>query len=134
VLLLFAAAYYEHTYTVGAGAPNTPVVHDRWHSHWLGRLIDPGKKVELQEMCASGNATIHEEVSFLSGLVAALTAEIYAPTTVEISCDNRSTDLGFSAAEVERIATSPEFVEWVAATAPGMLDQVQEAQSKQRKP
>jgi hypothetical protein len=42
--------------------------------------------------------------------------------------------LGFSAADVQRITTSPEFVEWVAATAPGMLDQVQDAQLKLQTP
>ena len=69
-------------------------------------------------------------MSFLNGLVSALTGEIYAPTTVEVRCDDRSTDLDFSAADVERIVTSPQSVERVAATAPGMLDQVQEAQLK----
>jgi len=133
-MLLFTAACYEHTYTVGTGASNAPVVYERWHSHWLGGLIDPSQEIELREMCPSGDATIHEEVSFLNGLVAALTAEIYAPTTVEVRCDNRSADLGFSAADVQRITTSPEFVEWVAATAPGMLDQVQDAQLKLQTP
>ena len=130
VMLLFTAACYEHTYTAGAGAPHAPVVYERWHDHWLGGLISPDQEIELLDMCPSGNATIHEEVSFLNGLVGALTGEIYAPTTVEVRCDNRSADLGFSAADVERIVSSPEFVAWVAATAPGMLEQVQEAQLK----
>ncbi len=74
-------------------------------------------------MCPSGNATIHEEVSFLSGLVGALigalTGEMYAPTTVEVRSDDRSTDLAFNTADVKRIVTSPEFVRWVRATVPG---------------
>jgi hypothetical protein len=68
-------------------------------------------------MCPSGNATIHEEVSFLNGLVGALTGEIYATTTVEVRCDTRSADLDFSAADVERIVTSPGFFAWVVARA-----------------
>ena len=69
-----------------------------------GGLISPDQQIEIQQMCPSGNATIHEEVSFLNGLVGALTGRIYAPTTVEVRCDNRSADLGFSAADVERIS------------------------------
>ena len=128
VMLLFTAACFEHTYTAGAGAPNAPVVYSRWHNRWLGGLISPDQQIEIQQMCPSGNATIHEEVSFLNGLVGALTGRIYAPTTVEVCYDNRSADLGFSAADVERIVASPEFVQWVAATTPWMLEQVQDAQ------
>ena len=47
VILLFTAACYEHTYTMGAGAPHAPVVYERWHNHWLGGLISPDQEIEL---------------------------------------------------------------------------------------
>ncbi len=117
VMLLSTAACYEHTYNTGAGAPNAPVVYQSWHNHRLGGLISPNQKIAIAEMCPSGNATIHEEVSFLNGLVGALAGEIYATTTVEVRCDTRSADLDFSAADVERIVTSPGFFAWVVARA-----------------
>jgi hypothetical protein len=123
-MLLSTAACYEHTYNTGAGAPNTPVVYQSWRNHWLGGLISPDQEIAIAEMCPSGNATIREEVSFLNGLVSALTGEIYATTTVEVRCDTRSADLDFSAADVERIVTSPGFFAWVVATAPDLLEQL----------
>ena len=38
-LIVVAAGCYEHTYTIGAGAPAGPVVYGEWQSHWLAGLI-----------------------------------------------------------------------------------------------
>ena len=38
-LMLPLGACYEHTFTVGAGAPYAPVVEDDWQNFWLGGLI-----------------------------------------------------------------------------------------------
>ena len=128
-LVVVLAGCYEHTYVVGAGAPRGRVVYDEWHDHWLGGLIDPGKELELRRLCPSGNATIHEEVTFLNGLVGALTGEIYAPTTVTVRCRRgRRAQMELSAEEVRQIVTSPEFLEWVAAVAPMLLEDAAEAQ------
>lgn len=75
----------EHTYHVGRGAPRGPVVYEEWHHHWLGGLIGE-RTLDIREICPSGNATIHDEQSFLNGLVSALTSGIYMPTTVKIRC------------------------------------------------
>ena len=85
-LLIVASGCYEHTYTVGQGAPVGPVVYSEWHSSWLGGLIGE-RNIVVARVCPSGNATIHDEMSFLNGLVATLTAGIYTPTEVKIRCD-----------------------------------------------
>ena len=36
---LMAAGCFEHTYTIGAGAPAGPVVYEEWQNQWLGGLI-----------------------------------------------------------------------------------------------
>ena len=84
-LLLFVplAGCFQHTYTVGAGAPTEPVAYSQWRHHWIAGLISPGHEMDVQEVCPSGNATIHQEQTFLNGLVAVLTTGIYVPRTVQ---------------------------------------------------
>ncbi len=119
-----AAGCFEHTYTVGAGAPTGPVVYGEWQNHWLGGLI--GERThELSEVCPSGNATIHDEQTFLNGLVTALTGGIYAPTTVTIRCSTgQSAQLQLSRKEVISILTAPAFRERVETVLPGHLRKV----------
>ena len=122
-LLVAAGACYEHTYQTGSGGAGGAVVYDSWRHHWIGGLISPDQEMELEEVCPSGNATIHEEMSFLNGPVGALTSGIYTPTKVEVRCrEGRNSDLDFSAADIERIVVEPEFVDWVAARAPELLE------------
>ena len=128
VVLLTSVACYEHTYTVGAGAPSGPVVYDVWRHHWLGGLIDPDQEVEINEMCPSGDATVHEEWTFLNGLVTALTGAIYSPTTVTVRCRRGGrAELRLSSEDVKRIASSDAFLERVGVALPNRADDVREA-------
>ena len=125
------AGCFEHTVTVGAGAPTGRVVYDEWKHHWLGGLIDPGQELELREVCPSGNATIHNEMSFLNGLVNGLTAGIYAPTTLTVRCDTgRDAEFGLDAEDVAEIVSDAAFLEWVDAVAPELLERATFAQQQ----
>ena len=127
-LLLAAAGCYEHTYTVGAGAPNAPVAYDKWHQHWIGGLISPDQEVRVREVCASGDATIHQELTFLNGLVSALTGGIFTPMTVKVRCRNgRRTSVDLSADDVARIVADPGFLDRVNTLLPDRLSEVQQA-------
>ena len=117
-LVAVLAGCYEHTYTVGAGAPAGTLVYDHWQNPWLGGLIGE-IDVEVGEVCPSGNATIHNEQSFLNGLVTALTVGIYTPTEVKIRCDTgQQDDLALSAEEVGRIMLAPAFLNRVETLLP----------------
>ena len=125
------AGCYEHTVTVGAGAPNGRIVYDEWKHHWIGGLIDPNQELELRDVCPSGNATIHNEMSFLNGLVNALTAGIYAPTTLTVRCaTGRNAEFGLDAEDVAEIVSDPGFLEWVGASAPQLLERAMLAQQQ----
>ena len=114
---------FEHTYNVGAGAPTGSVVYDEWQSQWLGGLIGE-RTLDIRTYCPSGNATVHDEQSFLNGLVASLTAGIYAPTTVTIRCDTgRDVELTLDEAELMTIFSAPAFLEGVARFAPDRYDE-----------
>ncbi|UCF68308.1 MAG: Bor family protein [Acidobacteriota bacterium] len=118
------AGCMKHTYTVGAGAPAGEIVYEHWHHHWLFGLIGD-ENLDLKRICPSGNATIHEETSFLNGLVAALIGVIYSPTTVTIRCADGSTaELELDERQVSRIVTDPRFLEFVKWSAPEHLEAV----------
>lgn len=117
-LVFVSAGCLEHTYNVGAGAPVGPKVYNEWHNHWLGGLIGE-RTLDLERHCPSGNATIHNEQSFLNGLVAALTSGIYTPTTVTIRCDDgEDADVELDPGEVMTILGAPAFLHRVEELLP----------------
>ena len=124
-VVVIAAGCYEHTYYIGAGSPpEGAIVYDHWRHHWIGGLISPDHEMELAEVCPSGNATIKNEVTFLNGLVSALTTGIYSPTTVKVRCvTGRDADLGFDEGEVSEIVSDPAFLDWVEAVSPDLLEE-----------
>ena len=123
-LIVVAEGCYEHTYTIGAGAPAGPVVYGEWQSHWLAGLI--GERThELGELCPSGNATIHDEQTFWNGLISVLTTGIYTPTTVTIRCSTgQSAQLQLSRKEIVSILTAPAFRKRLEVVLPGRLREV----------
>ena len=122
-LAAIAAGCYEHTYTIGTGAQTGPLVYDHWQNHWLGGLIGE-EIVDISEICPSGNATIHDEQTFLNGLVSALTVGIYTPTEVKSRCrGGRSGQLELDKATVRRIVAAPVFLERVEEIAPERLQE-----------
>jgi hypothetical protein len=125
--LLATAGCYEHTFTVGAGAPAGPMVYDRWEHFWLAGLIGH-TKMEVDEICPSGDATIETKQTFLNGLVSGLTSGIFTPLTLQIRCrgGNRGRVL-LSEEDVAQIVRSREFLEEVETTAPERLEEVRDA-------
>ena len=127
VVMLPLAGCFQHTFTVGAGAPDGELVYKAWHHHWLFGLIRPEfqENVLVTKVCPSGNATIHKETTFLNGLVDLLIGFIYSPTTVTITCDDGSqSPIELSASEVSEIVNDPLFLEIVAEQAPERLAEV----------
>jgi hypothetical protein len=129
VLLLASAACYEHTFTVGGGAPHGPVVYDHWQNYWLGGLIGH-TRIDVEQLCRSGRATIEAKQTFLNGLVAALTSGIYSPTTLKVRCaDGRRADVELTEEDVARIVADPAFMQWVGQDLPERREEVAAAQA-----
>jgi hypothetical protein len=130
VALLPLAGCYEHTFQVGGGAsPQAPLVYDHWQSYWLGGLIGH-TKVDLEQICPSGRATIEARQTFLNGLVAGLTSGIYSPTTLKVRCQTgRRADVELDEADVAAIVAEPSFLLWVGAEMPERRDEVAAAQA-----
>jgi hypothetical protein len=124
VLALILTACLQHTYDIGTGAPEGEIVYRNWHHHWLFGLIRPElqKQLDLEKFCPSGNATIHQEQSFVNGLINILIGVIYSPTTVEIRCDAGETArIELDGDVVARIVTDPRFEQLVLDLAPDRL-------------
>lgn len=131
VVLTFAFAAsgcFKHTFDVGAGAPNGKEVYSSWHSHWLFGIIGD-KKVDVKDLCPSGDATIHNEISFLNGLVGAFVGVIYYPTTVKVTCKGggKSAELQLDKNEMAAIVANPGFLHYVADVAPEMMARAEQA-------
>lgn len=127
VLALLLGGCFQHTYDIGTGAPDGPVVYKHWHHHWLFGLIRPQlqKTLDVDKLCPSGNATIHQETSFVNGLIDVLIGVIYSPTTVTITCeDGTQTEVELTEEEVAEIVSDPRFVAWVEEVAPERLAEV----------
>jgi len=126
-VLLLTGGCFRHTFVAGAGAPDGRLIYNHWHHHWIFGLIGE-EPIQLAELCPSGNATIHEETSFLNGLIAALIGIIYSPTTVTVRCDDgRMSEIELDAEQVSRIVHDPGFLAWVERDAPWRLEEVRMA-------
>lgn len=135
VAALALTGCFQHTYSVGAGAPDAAVVYKHWHHHWLFGLIRPKlqKELDVENLCPSGDATIHEEVSFVNGLVDVLIGIVYSPTTVTIRCEDGSeTEVDLTEDEVARIVTDSRFPALVEEFAPERLGEVRLAVDRSR--
>ncbi len=127
------AGCLQHTYVVGVGAPGGEIVYKHWHHHWLFGLIRPKlqEQVDIDKLCPSGSAVIHQEVSFTNGIVDVLTAFIYSPTTVTVTCDVGAraevAAVVLTEEEVLEIAADPRFREMVEDLAPERLEELEEA-------
>lgn len=128
-LALISTGCFKHTYHVGLGAPDGEIVYNHWHHHWLfgligGEAVD--QVIDLDKLCPSGNATIHEEVTFLNGLVDVLIGIIYSPTTVTIRCDSspEHVQIELSPQQLQQIVYSQAFRQRVELLLPSRLEDV----------
>lgn len=127
-LAISATGCFQHTYELGTGAPDGDIVYKHWHHHWLFGLIRPDlqKTLDVDKFCPTGNATIHQETSFVNGLIDVLIGVIYSPTTVTITCDENGaqTEVEISSEQAARIVADPRFALWVEEAAPERLAEV----------
>jgi hypothetical protein len=129
-LAIAASGCFQHTFTLGTGAPDGTPVYRAWHHHWLFGLIRPELQEEIvvAKLCPSGNATLHEETTFLNGLIDVLIGIIYSPTTVTITCaDGSQTEIVLDSEEISEIVTDPLFLEIVEDQIPERLADVEAA-------
>lgn len=79
-----------YTTRIHSGVPGTmpsPMATERWHHTVVLGLAEISEPIDLDGVCPPGAwATINEEVTFVNGLVAAITGQIYTPRTYTVTC------------------------------------------------
>lgn len=71
-------------------------------------------------------------MSFLNGLVSALTSGIYSPTTVRVRCADQRVALELGVEDVRRIVGDAAFLSRVGEVAPHRLEDVRSGQRELR--
>ena len=83
IALLSAGCYHA---TVDTGVTPTAETHEIWAHSWIYGLVPPSE-VDARTRCDGARAAkVETKISFLNGLVGALTFSIYTPMTIEITC------------------------------------------------
>lgn len=87
VLLLVAVSFIGcYHVTVDTGRPPSgQTIEDPWANSFVYGLVPP-ETVETAMQCPNGVAKVESEISFLNGLVAFLTFQIYTPMTIVVQC------------------------------------------------
>ena len=84
ILSLTSAGCYHATLDTGA-TPSTVKIEKHWANGWIYGLVPPST-VETQQKCAKGVSRVETQLSFPNQLVNFLTAGIYTPMDVVVTC------------------------------------------------
>ena len=82
--LLLSSACYHATVVTGA-TPSAVVYENQWAHSFIAGLIPPSE-VETASKCPSGVAKVETQHSFLNLVAQALTASLYSPMTITVTC------------------------------------------------
>jgi hypothetical protein len=84
VLLLTLPSCYHATVETGL-TPSAQVIDKPMASGWLYGLVPPST-VDAKGKCPQGVAKVETQYSFLNWLVGAITAGIYTPMSIKVTC------------------------------------------------
>jgi len=104
--VLLSAGCYHATIETGL-TPSTQVIEKPWASGWILGLVAPSP-VETMSKCPGGVAKVETQLSFVNQLVAWLTAYIYTPMSIKVTCaqgGHASVPSGANEIRVDRAAT-----------------------------
>jgi Bor protein len=96
VLLLFAVMGCYHATVETGAAPSEQVVERCCEAGFLGGLIPP-KAVQSEAACPNGVARVETSRSFSNVVFTVLTAGLYSPMSVRITCASAPTVAGAQA-------------------------------------
>jgi hypothetical protein len=83
-LLVAALGCYHATVETGL-TPSTQTVEKSFAASWIGGLVPPST-VETASKCQHGAAKVETQLSFVNMLVGFITAGIYTPMNIKVTC------------------------------------------------
>lgn len=81
--LVFSGCYHQVVQTGRTPGPTT--VEKPWTATWLWGIV-PATPIDVTQNCPGGIATVETKLTFMNGLVSALTLGIYTPRDVKVTC------------------------------------------------
>ena len=105
-LLLIAPGCYTATVVTGRPMGST-VVQRPFAMGFIYGLIPP-PEVNVAQECPQGVAMVRTQMSFVNGLVSALTGGILTPWTIMVTCASGTASLPSSAVEVAASASTAD--------------------------
>jgi Bor protein len=90
ILAAFALTGCYHA-VIQTGRPeSTDVISIKWANSFIFGLVPP-PIVETASRCTNGVAKVETQHSFLNGLAAAVTFQLYTPMQIDVTCAARGT-------------------------------------------
>lgn len=83
LVLILSSCY--HTKIITDAEPSGEVIDKPWASSFIFGLVPP-KEVRTASECGNGVAQVDTQISFLNGLVSAITFNIYTPMHITVTC------------------------------------------------
>jgi len=84
VAVFMIVGCYHATIETGR-PPSSEVLHQPWAPSWIIGLIPP-PTVQTAARCPNGVSKVETQMSFLNGLVHALTLNIFTPWDIKVTC------------------------------------------------
>jgi len=86
VVLLVGLTGCFHFHYITEDEPLSPPAMEAWHGNLIFGLFEVSDPVEVPRLCPAGYGRIDSEMTFLNGLVSAVTFRIYDAQTVTVAC------------------------------------------------
>lgn len=111
MLALFTTGCFHAQVTTGLPAGDV-VWEDAFANSWIGGLVPP-KMIDGGDVCDSGVAMVDTDLSFVNQVVGVLTAGIYTPMRIRVTCaaSDMSSDSSVSNFDVAQGASDSQVVD-----------------------
>ena len=85
VLVMFMLSSCFHAKVTTGKQPSSMVIDKPWAHGFIFGLVPPDE-VSVASQCPNGAAIVETQISFLNGLVSAITFNLYTPMQITVTC------------------------------------------------
>ncbi len=98
VLIIAPGCYHAQVTT--DKAPSSTVIENQWAPSFVFGLVPP-PVVETAQQCPNGLSQVETRISFLNGLVAGLTFNLFTPMHIKVTCASSGSMSALTPPEIE---------------------------------
>ncbi len=89
LIILFALTSCYHAKITTGETPSATKIDEPWAHGFIFGLVPP-KEINTASECPNGVAMVETKISFLNGLVSAITLNLYTPMHITVTCASGS--------------------------------------------